>query len=119
MSALQTSFYRQEVTHLSEGLGRFLSRKWIFPPTVAVRGVVVQQPRGARLPKAQKWTHILPGVLEVTAGKQSLGCDVVFVDGSKDARHGVHYAGYGVWFGDHAEKNECRPVPAEERHSIT
>ena len=58
-SAPQTPFYRQEVKHLSECLGRFSQRSQMFPPVVAAKVGVIQCSRGLWLPKSQKWAHML------------------------------------------------------------
>ena len=58
---------------------------------------------------------MLPGMLEIIAEKQSLGWDMAFVDASKDCRQSVDYVGFGVWFGEHDDRNECSPVPVGER----
>ena len=58
-------------------------------------------------------------MLEVIAEKQSAGWDVAFVDGSKDCRRGVGYAGFGVWFGENNVKtnaHKCVWVSDSQSH---
>ena len=110
---------RQEVRHLSECLGWFLGGSQMFPPPLAAKGVVTRQLGGMRGPKAQKWTHMLPSMLNIIEEKLLQGWAVAFLDGSKDCRQNVDYAGFGVWFAYDDDRNEFSLLPMGERQSIT
>ena len=78
-SVPQTSFYTQEVKHLSDCLGRFLQGSQMFPPMVATKGAVICRAGGARLPKSQKWAHMLLGMLDMIATGTNISLQQVTV----------------------------------------
>ena len=52
-------------------------------PMVQPRGAVVRC-KAARVPKKQRWAHILPGKLAAITEKVQLGWDVAYVENAKN-----------------------------------
>ena len=75
---------------------------------------VVTWVRAVKVPKREKWAHMLPAAEQHIADKLGSGWDVAFVDGSRDTR-GVEFAGYGVWFGDGDSRNESSPLTSHKQ----
>ena len=69
--------------------------------------------------KRDKWAHMLPNMLAQIEAKLQAGWEVAYIDGSKDQKDGVDFAGYGVWFAEGDVRNEHGPNPIPERQSIT
>ena len=69
--------------------------------------------------KKEKGAHMLPDMERQIAEKLGAGWDVGFVDGPRDYRGGVEFAGYGLWFGEGDDRNDSSPVPVTDTQSIT
>ena len=110
----QTSFYEQEVRHLSECPGSFFNGSQIFPPPMAAKGATARLSQvSSKCPRRRNGCPCS----RVIEGKKSRGWGVAFVDGSKECEGGVEYAGHGVWFAENGDRNESSPVlvPVGER----
>ena len=51
--------------------------------------------------------------------KPNNGCDVASCDGSRSETAGLSHEAFAVWFGEQGPRNEEKPVPPQEKKSIT
>ena len=96
VSALQTSFIRQEALHLSTCLRRSEQAIQMFPPTMHAQGAVTRV-RAVKVPKGKIGAYA-PSNGAAGCGQTWAGWDVAFVDGSRctQGRASLWAMGFGV-----------------------
>ena len=115
----ETPLYREEGSWLRSNLIAFLQGQAMFPLGMQMPLGVAVQPKPFAVPKSVKWQHMLQDAKNLIQDKLNNGCDVAFCDGSRSDTAGLSHAGFAVWFGEYDPRNEEKPIPPREKHSIT